>query len=201
MKRPLLSLAAFSVLELLVTTAIVASLAGLLLPAGSRLLGAADTAGCAANLRGLGTILQTAAIDNDNRFPRIENDPANPIHSPSDGAVTLGELVESANESPNLLRCPADSRLAGSQTGKAASYFQTKGSSYEWLPFFEDAKTSNPTIYAPFGSFTVPLSRVRLLVDYAENSNGPHDRSSTGSAVNVLYADGAVRKVELSRAQ
>jgi prepilin-type N-terminal cleavage/methylation domain-containing protein/prepilin-type processing-associated H-X9-DG protein len=188
---------AFTLIELIVVIAIIAALVTLLTPVLGRAISAADGAGCTSNLRQMAVIIQTAAIDNDNRFPEIENDPSDPIHSDPSKVQTLQQLVVSQGASTDILKCPADLRSGGQATGRKGSYFKTKGSSYEWLPFFEDELTSSPTIRAPFGQFVVPLSRVRLLMDYAENGEGPHDRGQGTSAMNVLYADGSVRKVVL----
>ncbi len=190
----------FTLIELLVVIAIIATLASLAVPAAQRALGAADNAKCASNLRQIGTIIQTAALDNDNRFPRIENDPTDPIH-PGEKVQTLADLVQAQGAPADILKCPADVRNTGGAMGRTASYFKLKGSSYEWLPFFEDEKVSNPTIRAPFGQFVVPLSHVRLLMDYAESGEGPHDRGAGTSSMNVLYADGSVRKVVLDASE
>ncbi len=189
----------FTLIEVLVVIAIIATLVALIVPVAGRMLDTADNAKCSSNLRQIGTLIQTAALDNDNRFPRIENDPTDPIHS-GEKVQTLADLVKSQGAPLDILKCPADIRNAGGATGRSASYFALKGSSYEWLPFFEDEKVSSPTIRAPFGQFVVPLSHVRLLMDYAESGEGPHDRGLGTSAMNVLYADGSVRKVVLSAA-
>jgi prepilin-type N-terminal cleavage/methylation domain-containing protein/prepilin-type processing-associated H-X9-DG protein len=192
---------AFTLVELLVVLAIIGTLAVLVMPAMSRVIDAADDTRCASNLRQITTMVLNVAQDNDQRFPEIDNDSANPIHTDTGGAKvwTLPELVKSQGASEDILKCPADARLAGSATGRATSYYQSKHSSYEWLPFFEDEKTTSPTIRAPFGQFVVPLSRVRLLMDYAESGEGPHDRGHDSSAMNVAYADGSVRKVRLDK--
>jgi prepilin-type N-terminal cleavage/methylation domain-containing protein/prepilin-type processing-associated H-X9-DG protein len=188
---------AFTLVELIVVIAIVGTLISLLVPVTQRVLASADSAKCAENLRQLGVIIQTAANDNNGRFPRIENDPTDPIHT-DEKMQTLAELVLSQDAGLDILKCPADVRNNGGATGRTGSYFKTKGSSYEWLPFFEDELVSNPTIRAPFGQFTVPLSHVRLVMDYAESGEAPHERSAGTSAMNVLYGDGSVRKVVLS---
>lgn len=199
MNRRRSSIRAFTLIELLVVVAIVALLATLFTPAYKKMVGAADSARCANNLRQISTLILTAAQENNNRFPRIENDPTDPVHGGNEAGKiwTLPELVESQGGSRDVLKCPADIRNAGSQTGRNTSYFAWKGSSYEWLPFFEDESISSPTIRGPFGQFTVPLSRVRLLMDYAENGVGPHDRGVGTSAMNVVFADGSVRRVVL----
>ncbi len=190
----------FTLIELLVVIAIVGSLITLLFPMSQRVLAKADTTKCASNLRQIGITIDMATADNDGRFPRFENDPTDPIHTEQNGGKvqTLAEFIEEQTGSDAILKCPADLRMHGGATGRADSYFKLKGASYEWLPFFEDEKLSNPTVRAPFGQFTVPLSHVRLVMDYAESGEGPHERIGGSSSMNVLYADGSVRKVVLS---
>lgn len=191
---------AFTLIELLVTIAIIGVLFAMASPALQRIYDVADETKCANNLRQLAVVIQAAAQDNDNHFPRIENDPSNPIHTDEDGeeVMTLAQLCESHRVSTNVLKCPADVRLAGTATGRSKSYFDWLGSSYEWLPFFEGELTTNPTIRGPFGQFSVPLSRVRLVLDYAENSEGPHRRGKGSSSINALYGDGHVSQIELN---
>lgn len=187
----------FTLIELLVSIAIIATLMTLALPVGERMMDSVYGAKCASNLRQLAGVIQNAALDNDGRYPRIENDPSDPIHS-DEKVRTLAELVQDQGAPSAILKCPADARNAGSATGRKGSYYALKGSSYEWLPFFEDERTSNPTIRGPFGQFVVPLSHLRLLMDYAESGEAPHDRRNGTSAMNVAYGDGSVRKVTLN---
>jgi prepilin-type N-terminal cleavage/methylation domain-containing protein/prepilin-type processing-associated H-X9-DG protein len=180
----------FTLIELLVVIAIIATLITLLLPAGESILARADSTKCMGNLRNLGALILASAADNDNRFPRFENDPGDPIH-PNEKVQTLAQFVQAQGAPLSILQCPADLRHGG-------GFFKKKGASYEWLPFYEDERTSNPTIRGPFGQFVVPLSHVRLLMDYAESGEAPHERKNGTSAMNVLYGDGSVRKVVIS---
>lgn len=59
----------FTLLELLVTIAIVASLAALLVPAASNMKEGANQSKCLGNLRQLASAIQLYAAENDNRFP------------------------------------------------------------------------------------------------------------------------------------
>ena len=149
---------------------------------------------------------ETAATDNNGAYPLIENDPNNPIHGEDAGGKvwTLPELIQSRGGSLDLLKCPADekAKLAHPQNQNAtASYHAMLGSSYEWLPFFEGENVNAPRIFTPFGTRNVPPKRVRLLMDYAENGEAPHNRSISGSSMHVAYADGSVRTVTLNKAQ
>jgi len=197
--------AAFTLIELLVVIAIIATLGMLLFPMTAQVVDHARTAQCTSNLRQLGVMIQTVAMDNDGAYPQIENDPLNPIHTNEDGKVwTLPELVKSRGGSVEILKCAGDihSQLAHPSNGTTTSYFASKGSSYEWFPFYEGEKTIAPRRFGRGDRISViPPSRVRLLMDYAESGEAPHDRTVDGSKMHVLYADGSVRDVVIAKAQ
>jgi prepilin-type N-terminal cleavage/methylation domain-containing protein/prepilin-type processing-associated H-X9-DG protein len=196
---------AFTLIELLVVIAIITILGSLVFPVTSQVIDQARTAQCSSNLRQLGIMIQGVAADNDGAYPQIENDPQNPIHTEADGKVwTMPELVKSRGASPEILKCPGDinARLAHPANGSASSYFQAKGSSYEWYPYYEGEKTVAPRRFGRGDRVSVlPPSRVRLLMDYAESGEAPHSRTVDGSKMHVLYADGSVRDVVLSKVQ
>ncbi len=203
MKTSASPLRAFTLIELLVVIAIIAALASLLAPVYQSAMNHARDAACISNLRQVGNIINLAAVDNNSIYPQIENDAANPIHTNPQGKVwTLPELVESKGATKQILSCPADAAnaLYHPANNKApSSFFASKGSSYEWTPFFEGVSINAPKVVMPFGSFPVPLSRVRLLMDYAESGEAPHDRDAAGSVMHVFYADGSVRNVTLTK--
>ncbi len=199
------ALSGFTIIELLVVVAIIATLISLLVPVTGKVLDQVRETACTQNLRQLGMIIHTVAIENNSTYPSIENDPQDAIHLNAQGKVwTLPELVTANGATTGILKCPADvsSKLFHpAQGGAAMSYFDGKGSSYEWFPFFEGVNINTPQITTPFGAWPVPTSRVRLLMDYAENGEAPHSRSAAGSTMHVFYADGSVRTVVLSRTQ
>ena len=195
----------FTLIELLVVFAIIAMLATLLFPVTGQILDRVHATKCANNLRQLGIVIQTAASQNNGAFPNIENDPQNPIHQSSDGKVwTMRELVKEHGGSIELLKCPADLRAQlyhGKNSSGTLSYFEGKGSSYEWYPLYEGENINAPRRLM-FGTVrTLPLSRVRLLMDYAESGEAPHSRSAEGSSMHVFYGDGSVRTVPLIKKQ
>jgi len=68
-----LSTAGFSLMELLVTTGIIALLAAILLPAMKKTIEASRTAGCASNLSQIGKAMFSYATDNDGRLPGADD--------------------------------------------------------------------------------------------------------------------------------
>src|SRR4051812_15574111 len=70
---------AFTLIELLFVIAIIAILAGLLLPALGRSKAQASNAACANNLRQLGIATRLYAEDNQERLPSAEILPTQPI--------------------------------------------------------------------------------------------------------------------------
>ena len=199
MKPPFLAprRSGFTLIELLVVISIIAMLATLLFPVGSKLIDQAHNAKCRNNMRQLGMLIITAATDNDGTYPAIENDPKNPIHKPEDGKVwTMPELVQARGGTVDILKCPADLRAKlfhPKDTTGTQSYFEAKGSSYEWYPLYEGENVNAPKRYGFGSARSMPPSRVRLLMDYAENGEAPHDRSPEASTMHVFYADGSVR--------
>ena len=195
----------FTLIELLVVLAIIAALVTLIFPVVGKVTDQLHDTKCLSNLRQLGIVIQTAAAENNGTYPSIENDPQNPIHKPEDGKVwTMPELVQSRGATVDILKCPADLRAKlahPKNTSGSKSYFETKGSSYEWYPLYEGESINAPRRMI-FGSIrSMPPSRVRLLMDYAESGEAPHDRTADASSLHVFYADGSVRTVALLKQQ
>jgi prepilin-type N-terminal cleavage/methylation domain-containing protein len=194
--------AGFTLLELLVVIAIIAALASLLAPAATQMFERGRSATCMNNLRQIGMLVHSAALENNGAYPQIENDPEDPIHSEEDGKIwTMRELVEDRGGTIEILKCPSDvqAKLAHVKNGSVTSYFEGKGSSYEWYPYYEGENVNAVKRYGRFGVRTLPPSQVRLLMDYAENGEAPHHRSLTGSTMHVFYGDGSVRNVVLTK--
>ena len=78
MTRKPSSLEGFTLVELLVVTAIIVILVSLTLPVWSSIQKKRDQAVCLANLRNLGATYHNYAGDNDEKLPLAPNDPSNP---------------------------------------------------------------------------------------------------------------------------
>jgi len=70
----------FTLVELLAVICILALIASLGTPAIQKMRDKAESTACLSNLRQIGTAVWLWIPDNGNRFPQIENDPANPVY-------------------------------------------------------------------------------------------------------------------------
>jgi general secretion pathway protein G len=169
---------AFTLVELLVTIAIIGLLGSLTVPAINSAIQSAKSATCAGNLRQIGIAVSTAATDNNNTYPEIDQ-AAEPVYPPGSGAQGLVMTLASYGITTNSVKCPVDISM-----GKNSS-FTKYGSSYEWNPTFDNEVTTSPIIYVN-STFKIPLNsgRVRLCTDFQPIHHG---------RMNALYGDGHVK--------
>lgn len=169
---------AFTLIELLAVLCIVGLLASLAVPAVEKGREKAERAVCLSNLRQIGTAIWLWIPDNGNHYPRIENDPANPVYEPDDEAKPLAQTLAPYGITPNVLRCPSEMKAG-------AKYFRRFTNSYECPPWAGDEAVASGQIqiYRPGGTFNIPASRVTLAWDY-ENVHG--------GGFNLLRADNTV---------
>jgi prepilin-type N-terminal cleavage/methylation domain-containing protein len=175
--------AGFTLIEVLLVIAIIILLASLAVPAMEGFIAKGNDLKCQQNLRNLFVMISAAAIDNDNRYPKIEIDIEKPVHGGDPNAKPLLETLKPYECTEKNLECPAD--LAGPNWNK------TKKTSYMWQPMVEDELTNAVTIYTPRGVFPGQLSRLRLLQDW----DLVHNPAQVGmrKRMHVLYADGQVK--------
>ncbi len=191
-------------MELLSVIAIIALLAGLLFPVVGRVMDNADTTKCLSNLKQIGASINLYCAEHNNTLPYIETDPTNPVYPEGTKVQPIGEVLKPYGVTPELLKCPADMKAKlnyakSAQDGK--SFYEEKKTSYEWRPTFDGELINAPKIYTPRGTFNVPMNRVRLLVDFVNAGEAPHQRTPEASSYNSLQADGTVRTLTVSKAE
>ena len=191
-------------MELLSVIAIIALLAGLIFPVFGRVMDNADTTKCLSNLRQIGASINLYCADHNNTLPFIETDPTNPVYPEGTKVEPIGEVLKPYGVTPDVLKCPSDMKAKLNYTKSAAdgkSFYEEKKTSYEWRPTFDGELLNAPKIYTPRGSFNVPMNRVRLLVDFVNAGEAPHQRTPAASSYNSLQADGSVRTLTVSKAE
>ncbi len=192
----------FTLVELLVVMALVALLAGLLLPGLSRAKTKAMNAACLSNLRQLGMATRVYADNNQERLPSAEIlptqpiDPQNPLPRICDLlAAYVGRTAGTNTNSATVFRCPADK----------ADRFAAEGSSYEWNAELnghriDETRTDSAFLLLRQGDLsggvtnfvlTLPPGTTPLLLDY----DGFHPRPSKPGK-NVVFMDGHVAPLE-----
>ena len=107
----------FTLVELLVSIAIIAVLASLIVPSLGAAKAKAHSARCLSNLRQIGIALRVYAGDNEGALPRAVS-----FGSTLQAAATVDKVLRShVSENTNVFRCPSAPRLV-----------QDSETSYEW---------------------------------------------------------------------
>jgi prepilin-type N-terminal cleavage/methylation domain-containing protein/prepilin-type processing-associated H-X9-DG protein len=172
---------AFTLVELLVVIAIVAVVASLVLSAVSRARAGAARARCAAQLHGIGQMLQMYFGENRNALPKVNMMPS--LRPPLNGYPSLVQLLAPYHRGDTkVFQCPADRITHPAVDAPAGfeTYFAREQSSYYW--------NEEVSIYASRITELKDTGRVRLVQDYEPF----HGRAGASSSVNRLYADGHV---------
>jgi len=165
----------FSLIELLVAIAIIATLAAILLPVLSRAKESGRSTACVSNLHQIGLALQMYVDENKNMLPIMRDAPmdTNAVSTntmPSPNIVLKTELGNT-----NVLRCPSD----------FAGIFQLTGSSYGWNSLLNGQNANHLVVMGlDFNPHYIPV--------FFDKENF-HALRGANKAVNYLYADGHIK--------
>lgn len=169
----ILGLRAFTLMELLLVTALIATLTGLLLPALGRAREAGRATACLSNLRQAGIALQLYTQDHNNRLPFMRDQSltvTNELPGPD-------QVLSNYLGNVRVLRCPSDfPRL-----------FETTGSSYSWNNLLNGQNADRLTVLGMnFNPHQIPL-----MFD----KDKFHAARGEKKAQNFLYADGHIKNL------
>ena len=169
---------AFTLTELLVVLAIVAALAGFLMPALAKARASAAHARCAAQLHDIGQMLQMYFGENHNTLPKLNMMPS--VRPPLNNYPCLVQLLAPyARGGTRVFQCPADkiTQPAPDAPPGFETYFAREQSSYYW--------NEDISIRASHMTELKNSDRVQLVQEYEPF----HGQAGASGSMNRLYAD------------
>jgi prepilin-type N-terminal cleavage/methylation domain-containing protein len=168
----------FTLIEILVVIAIIAVLAGLLIPALARTRAKANQARCAVQLRDIGQMLQMYFGENRNTLPKVNMMPS--LQPPLNSYPSLAQLLAPyARGGTRVFQCPADqiTQPAPGAPPGFETYFAREQSSYYWN---EDVSIRASRVTDLKNSDAVPL---------VQEYEPFHGRAGASGSMNRLYLD------------
>jgi prepilin-type N-terminal cleavage/methylation domain-containing protein len=171
----------FTLIELLVVVAIIAVLAGLLLPVLSRGKQSARAVACLSNLHQLGLALDLYVQDNESRLPICAPLPS--LDTNLDSIITV--LMPYAHAKA-IFQCPEDRTL-----------YVTEQTSYEWNAFLNGASYDRPQDWSLVTQALVEtIFGGRLNTPLIGDAEAFHRPEGSATGKNALFFDGRVEKTK-----
>ena len=171
------SAAAFSLIELLVTVAIIAILAALIVPALGRAKESGRATSCRGNLHQIGLALQMYVDANNNTLPVMYDAPLDTNVMATNNLPNMDIVLKTELGNTNVLRCPSD----------FAGIFQLTGSSYGWNSLLNGQNANHLVVMGMnFNPHAIPV--------FFDKENF-HALRGANKAVNYLYADGHIKNL------
>jgi len=160
-------------MELLLVIALIATLAGLMLPVLGRAREAGRATACLSNLRQAGLALQLYTQDHNNRLP-LMRDQSLTVTTELPGP---DQVLSNYLGNVRVLRCPSDFQRL----------FETTGSSYSWNNLLNGQNADRLTVLGlNFNPHQIPL-----MFDKEKF----HAARGEKKAQNFLYADGHIKNL------
>ncbi|MEM9281726.1 MAG: type II secretion system protein [Verrucomicrobiota bacterium] len=160
----------WTVIEILVTAAIIGLLAAVIIPSSQRIKAAAMSTQCLGKLRGLGVALNDYFTEKGPIYP----DMVSARESKADDAPAMDTVLADYVRDEYAFQCPADHE----------GLFEKTGTSYFWNSLISGQRFGQVDLLG----LTQDESGIPLMSD-KENFH-----ENIGDEVNVLYADGHVLK-------
>lgn len=159
-----------TMLEILVVMAILAVLAGILIPTMERVKLAARSNQCVAKLREIGIGLSNYFVDHGTTFPTM----VAARESKNDDVPAIDTVLLPYVKDEFLFQCPGDHE----------GIFQKTGSSYLWNSLINGQKMGNMNLLG--------LTEMESGIPTVSDKENFHKH--VGDGVNILYADGHVTR-------
>jgi prepilin-type N-terminal cleavage/methylation domain-containing protein len=165
----------FTLVELLVVIAVIAILAGLVLPALGRAKESGRSSACLSNLHQIGIALQLYVSDGQNKLPTMFDWATNSAANTNGPPINV--VLATQSGSSNIFRCPSDNQ----------NLFALTGSSYSWNSLLNGEDADNlHAMGMNFANHEIPL-----VYDKANF----HQPLGAARAVNYLYADQHIKNL------
>jgi len=164
---------AFSLMELLVVIALIATLAALLLPAVNRTKESGRGAVCLSNLHQIGLALQIYVQENNNRLPFMRDKNLNTTNDLPTPDLVLSNHVGNIK----VFKCPSDDQRL----------FESTGSSYSWNSLLNGQDADHLSALG----ITFAPPQIPLMFD----KDKFHRARGQKKELNYLYADGHLKNL------